>query len=72
MIDFLTASTTSVTVPTRLDPVQLFLDADIVVQVVMAGLVLASIWVWMIVVSFSLRMGKVRRRSAALYSSRLR
>ena len=51
--------------PTRLDPLQLFLDADIVVQVVIAGLVLASIWVWMIVVSFSLRMGTVRRRSMA-------
>src|SRR5688572_1515530 len=52
--------------PTRLDPLQLFLDADIVVQVVIAGLVFASIWVWMIVVSFSLRMGRVRRRSDAL------
>jgi biopolymer transport protein TolQ len=31
--------------PTRLDPLQLFLDADIVVQLVIAGLVLASIWV---------------------------
>jgi biopolymer transport protein TolQ len=51
--------------PTRLDPVKLFLDADIVVQVVMAGLVLASIWVWAIIVSFSLRMGSVRRRSDA-------
>jgi biopolymer transport protein TolQ len=49
--------------PTRLDPVRLFLDADIVVQVVMAGLLLASIWVWMIIVSFGLRMGAVRKRS---------
>lgn len=48
--------------PTRLDPVQLFLDADIVVQVVMGGLVLASIWVWAIIFSFSLRIGGVRRR----------
>ena len=51
--------------PTRLDPLQLFLDADIVVQVVIVGLVLASIWVWTIIVSFSLRMGSVRRKSAA-------
>ena len=51
--------------PTRLDPLQLFLDADIVVQVVIGGLVLASIWVWTIVVSFSLKMGGVKRRSAA-------
>ena len=49
--------------PSRLDPLQLFLDADIVVQVVIVGLILASIWVWTIIVSFSLRMGRVRRRS---------
>jgi biopolymer transport protein TolQ len=52
-------------VPTRLNPLKLFLDADIVVQVVMAGLILASIWVWAIIVAFSLRMGGVRRRCAA-------
>ncbi|MEJ5978572.1 protein TolQ [Novosphingobium sp. PS1R-30] len=51
--------------PTRLNPVKLFLDADLVVQVVMIGLILASVWVWMIIVGFSLRMGNVRRRSAA-------
>ena len=45
--------------PTRLDPVELFLDADIVVQLVMAGLLLASIWVWMIIVGFGLRMGRL-------------
>jgi len=47
--------------PSRLDPAKLFLDADIVVQVVMVGLLLASIWTWMIIVSFSLRIGSVRR-----------
>lgn len=51
-------------VPTRLNPVQLFLDADIVVQVVMGGLVLASVWVWTIIVSFWLKMGSVQRRCA--------
>lgn len=51
--------------PTRLDPVKLFLDADIVVQVVMTGLILASIWVWMIIISFSMRIASVRRRSDA-------
>lgn len=59
------ATGTATGTPTRLDPVKLFLDADIVVQVVMAGLVLASIWVWAIIVSFSLRMGSVNRRSDA-------
>jgi len=51
--------------PTRLDPIRLFLDADIVVQLVMAGLLLASIWVWSIIVSFSLRMRKLRSRTIA-------
>jgi biopolymer transport protein TolQ len=51
--------------PNRLNPVRLFLDADIVVQVVMVGLILASIWTWAIIVSFSLRMGGVSRRSKA-------
>ena len=50
--------------PTRLDPLKLFLDADIVVQLVMAGLLLASIWVWMIIISFTLRIRGARRRSA--------
>ena len=49
--------------PNRLNPVKLFLDADIVVQVVMIGLILASIWTWAIIVSFSLRMGRVSRGS---------
>jgi len=48
--------------PRHLDPVQLFLHADIVVQAVMAGLVLASVWVWAIIIAFSLRMGGVGRR----------
>ena len=51
--------------PTRLNPVKLFLDADIVVQVVMAGLLLASVWVWTIVVAFSVRMATARRRCDA-------
>ena len=52
-------------IPTRLDPIRLFLDADIVVQAVMAGLLLASVWVWAIIVAFSLKLGRVRKRSAA-------
>ena len=49
--------------PTRLDPIRLFLAADIVVHLVMAGLLLARVWVWMIIVSFSLRMAKLRSRT---------
>jgi biopolymer transport protein TolQ len=53
----------SVGVPSgHLNPIKLFLDADIVVQAVMIGLLLASVWTWMIIVSFSLRMGAVKRR----------
>jgi len=49
--------------PSRLDPLSLFLDADIVVQIVMVGLILASLWVWTIIVSFSLRAGGLEKRS---------
>ena len=51
--------------PAHLDPLKLFLSADIVVQAVMAGLILASVWVWMIVISFMLRMAGVRRHCDA-------
>ncbi|MEZ5743990.1 MAG: protein TolQ [Sphingomonadaceae bacterium] len=46
----------------RLNPVQLFLDADIVVQVVMIGLVLVAIWVWAIIVGFSMRLAGLKRK----------
>jgi len=49
--------------PMRLDPLQLFLDADIVVQSVMAGLLVASVVVWAIIVSFWIRMGRVDRQT---------
>lgn len=49
--------------PTRLDPVELFVEADIIVQAVMVGLILASVWVWMIIVSFSLRIGGLGKKS---------
>jgi len=62
LIDLLAAASGA---PTRLDPVKLFLDADIVVQVVMAGLIIASIWVWTIILSFAVRMAGVRKRCDA-------
>jgi biopolymer transport protein TolQ len=61
----LSAVASTTTASSRLDPLKLFLDADIVVQVVIVGLVLASIWVWTIIVSFSIRMSRVRSRSRA-------
>ena len=51
--------------PTRLDPIELFWDADIVVKAVMIGLILASIWTWMIIVSFSMRIGGLSKKSRA-------
>ncbi len=39
-------------------------SADIVVQLVMAGLLLASIWVWTIIVSFAVRMAGVAQGAA--------
>ena len=58
--DLLAAAATA---PTRLDPVELFIEADIIVQAVMAGLILASVWVWTIIVSFSLRIGGLSKKS---------
>ena len=49
----------------HLNPVKLFMDADIVVQLVMAGLLLASVWVWTIIVSFAVRMAGLRKRCEA-------
>ena len=56
---FLAASAAA---PAHLNPVKLFLDADIVVQVVMVGLLLASVWVWTIIISFSIRLAGMKRR----------
>ena len=47
---------------TTMSPVGLFLQADWVVRIVMAGLLLASIWTWAIIVSFWVRIGSTRRR----------
>ena len=65
MTDLSILAAAAAEVPTRLNPLQLFMDADIVVQLVMAGLLVASIWTWTIIVSFSLRIAAVRRRCAA-------
>jgi len=48
--------------PSRLDPIELFLQADVVVQLVIVGLIFASIWTWAIIVGFSMRMGNLRRK----------
>jgi biopolymer transport protein TolQ len=52
----------------HLDPIKLFMDADWVVKAVIGGLVLASVWVWTILVSFGFRMGSLRRKGGAYES----
>ena len=59
----LLAATAAAEAPTRLNPVRLFLDADIVVKIVMVGLLLASLWTWTIIVGFSLRMGSLGKKT---------
>jgi len=49
--------------PITLDPITLFVQADIVVKLVMIGLLLASIWTWTIIFSFTLKLRTARRRS---------
>ena len=44
-------------------PLQLFMDADLVVKSVIVGLALASIWVWTIIISFMLKMSGLQRKS---------
>lgn len=51
--------------PSSLSPLALFLHADWVVRVVMVGLLLASVWTWGIILSFGMRIGGIKRRSAA-------
>ena len=46
---------------TTLSPIALFLHADLVVKIVMLGLLLASVWTWAIIVTLSLRLGRMRR-----------
>ncbi len=51
--------------PKHLDPLGLFLGADIVVQVVIAGLLLASLWVWAQIIAFAWRLARARQRCDA-------
>lgn len=51
--------------PVTLSPIALFLQADIVVKLVMIGLLLASIWTWAIIIAATLKLGAVTRQGAA-------
>jgi biopolymer transport protein TolQ len=44
-----------------LSPVNLFLQADIVVKMVIVGLLLASIWTWAIIIGHAIRIRRVGR-----------
>lgn len=44
-------------------PVTLFMDADWVVKGVIVGLAFASVWAWTIIVSFTLKMASIQRKS---------
>ncbi len=65
VLSLLAPATDIAPAPEHLDPVALFLGADIVVQVVIAGLLLASIWVWAQIAAFALRMASAQRRCDA-------
>lgn len=43
--------------------INLFFQADIVVQVVMVGLILASVWCWAIIIEKSIVLSRARRRA---------
>ncbi|BAK64925.1 MULTISPECIES: protein TolQ [Sphingobium] len=47
--------------PITLSPLTLFMEADIVVKIVMLGLLAASVWTWSIIVSFSGRLKTLRK-----------
>jgi biopolymer transport protein TolQ len=47
----------------RMSPVTLFLEADIVVKLVMVGLLLASVWTWAIIVAQFLKMRKIAQQN---------
>ncbi|HEX7740854.1 MAG TPA: Tol-Pal system subunit TolQ, partial [Sphingobium sp.] len=44
-----------------ISPLALFLQADIVVKVVMLGLLLASIWTWAMIIGFSFTLRRASR-----------
>jgi biopolymer transport protein TolQ len=46
-----------------LSPVALFLQADVVVKIVMIGLILASLWTWTIIIGHAIRIRGIARGS---------
>jgi len=48
-----------------MSPLNLFLQADIVVKLVMLGLLLASVWTWAIIFTHAIRLKRVNRQTDA-------
>jgi biopolymer transport protein TolQ len=48
-----------------MSPLNLFLQADIVVKLVMFGLLLASVWTWAIIFTHAIRLKRVNRQTDA-------
>ena len=48
-----------------LSPFTLFMNADIIVKLVMIGLLAASVWTWTIIFGHGLRLGKIARENDA-------
>ena len=46
-----------------MSPLNLFLQADVVVKIVMIGLLLASIWTWAIIFTHSIRLKQINRQT---------
>ena len=46
-----------------MSPLHLFLQADVIVQAVMLGLLLASIWTWAIIFTHSIRLKRINRQT---------
>ena len=49
-----------------MSPLNLFLQADIVVKLVMFGLLLASVWTWAIIFTHAIRLKRVNRADRRL------
>ena len=46
-----------------MSPLNLFLQADVVVKIVMIGLLLASVWTWAIIFTHSIRLKRINRQT---------
>ena len=48
-----------------MSPMTLFLEADVVVKLVMLGLLAASVWTWAIIFTHALRLRRINRQTEA-------